>query len=111
MDKMYVSPLYKIKAGRYLQFCTHFIVLGAGHGRVFVGSFFGAFTRLLVNMGFAMWRSTGSVLIVYAIHDLIAGNCRKVVEVASINTRSCQQETDESPANYGERFLAFCSGL
>lgn len=56
-------------------------------------------------------RPLEAVLIVRAIRDLTAGNCREVVEVASINTRSSRQEADESPTNYDERFLAFCSRL
>jgi len=54
-----------------------------------------------------MWRSTETVLTVCAIRDFTARNCRKVVEVASINTR-CWQKTDVSATNY-ERFLAFYS--
>lgn len=89
----------------------YFIVLGAGYSRILVWSFFSTFARLLVNMGLQCGDCTEAVLIVHAIRDLIAGNCHKVVEVTSINTRSCQQETDELPTNYDERFLAFCSGL
>lgn len=77
----------------------YFIVLGVGYG-VLVWSFFSTFARLLVNMDLQCGDCTEAVLIVHAIRDLIAGNCRKVVEVASINTRPCQQETDESPTNF-----------
>jgi len=74
----------------YFIFITEFIVR----------SFFNTFTRLLVIVNiiyrFVAWRSTEATLTVRVIRDLTTGNCR---EVASINTRSWQQEADESPTN------------
>lgn len=57
-----------------------------------------------------MWRSTEAVLN-SAIRDLTAGNCHKVVEVASINTRFCRQEADDSPTNGSSFFARGCNAF